>query len=872
MNERYDVAVIGAGPSGIAAALYAAKYGAKTVLLEKSSVIGGTAIKAYVHTLKGTSLSGMDGMLSGITKKAWGNIIFQPEELIDRYYAMLSTQPVELVSGCEVISAETEGGKVTSVVCAGKEGKQTVSAKVFIDASGVQLLDAMTGAKDMQKQISCYMTGLIGKVETVGGRCYSHEAKSLLHEKTELAKEHGTLSRDFSFSIYPTVRADIALIAVRSDVASIDGVKMRSFLNRAVEFVQDFGYGFENASLISASKEVFCIPRGNFSAKYTLKAQDVEENTFFSDHIAALPDDDGEGERLYYIPMGSIISSRFDNLLLCGVNIGAAANAMELIDSIPTHFETGKAAGITATIAVKNSMRPEGVSSYEVISKSEDSVSDKIEILNETYKDEDDSSAIETTFNIEQDDEDESITPSFKSAFASKEKYKAENFDELEHALSLIGKDGTAEKEGAKDLDPDLSMMLNIDPDEIVKKEEKTPDIEETMDELSSIIQSLNTASDIMPDKPAIEPDLELAAKKTMETEPVPEPDKEANAPEPHRDNAVYNILSDILSEHEEPISESVTTPEKKESANDMLGTGAFVLPELMEIEPSKEPEHTSEDIVFDIVLPENIPTVKEEEPSSEPLKEEEILNGMMLGFEPKKEEVEEAPIQNVTEPDVPEQEEVEAVQEQPEENVVADTPEPKNIPRHANVVDSGYDSFFGEDIPQPPNSKKESAFDFSKPAIEPEASKEKETEKQKNTSLVSNDVLSLLYDETDVEDDSEKEDENNMNGPAEQDDTASAEHIAEPPLEPVLESKSEEPESQEKDKVSSMLDMIYDITESQTEEPEEEVEDDFSDLEAMIPSPSVQNGTDKAWQQSKFANTEKFKAIKDILYDNDNN
>ena len=863
MNEKYDVAVIGAGPSGIAAAVYASKYGAKTVLLEKSSVIGGTALKAYVHTLKGTSLSGMDGMLSGITKKAWGNIIFQPEELLDRYYTMLTSQPVDLVSGCEVISAEVEGKNISSMVCAGKEGKQKVSANLFIDASGTQLVDTLTGAKDMQ-QTNCYMTGLIGKVETVGGRCYSQEAKSLLHEKTELAKEHGTLSRDFSFSIYPTVRADIALIAVKSDIASSDGLKMRSFLNRAVEFVQDFGYGFENASLISASKEVFCIPRGNFSAKYTLKAQDVEENTFFSDHIAALPDGDGEGERLYYIPMGSIISSRFDNLLLCGSNIGAAANAMELIDAIPTHFETGKAAGITAAIAVKNSIRPEDVSSYEVISKSEDSVSDKIEILNETYADEENVSGIDASFNIEREDEEDSPV-SFKSAFASKEKYSAENFDELEHALSLIGKDGKPDKESAKGSSENLSMILDIDPDDIVKKEENAPDIEETMDELTSIIQSLKEASDIMPEKSSPETISTPLTQEAMSSAPIDEISNKAPQPEPRKSDAVNDILSDILGANEKAIKEPGQIPEEEESTANQFGTGEYALPDLMEIESLKaQEEETSNDLSEKDVQE----SFEDEGTISNPLKEDEILNGMMLGFELEKAKEKGTPDEAYVTSDASSSEE-KIPDEQAIEELPAEEPSHEDMPRHANIVDNGYDIFFGEETPQPPYQTKKDKLDFVVPVAETEPAQEKNGGEQKNSPLINSDVLSLLYEEVEVEDDSEKENEADTNSSSESGDAVFAEDAKEPADKPAPENVPNGLEKEGKDKVSSMLDMIYDITESQAEEPEE---DDFSDLEAMIPSPSAQNGAEKAWQQSKFANTEKFKAIKDILYDNDDN
>ena len=47
----FDVAVIGAGPAGIAAALCSARAGARTVLVERSSVLGGTAVLSGVTNL-----------------------------------------------------------------------------------------------------------------------------------------------------------------------------------------------------------------------------------------------------------------------------------------------------------------------------------------------------------------------------------------------------------------------------------------------------------------------------------------------------------------------------------------------------------------------------------------------------------------------------------------------------------------------------------------------------------------------------------------------------------------------------------------------------------------------------------------------------
>ncbi|MGQ3199495.1 FAD-dependent oxidoreductase, partial [Microbacterium aurantiacum] len=44
MTEQFDVAVVGAGPAGIAAALRAAELGASVVLIERADHVGGTCV------------------------------------------------------------------------------------------------------------------------------------------------------------------------------------------------------------------------------------------------------------------------------------------------------------------------------------------------------------------------------------------------------------------------------------------------------------------------------------------------------------------------------------------------------------------------------------------------------------------------------------------------------------------------------------------------------------------------------------------------------------------------------------------------------------------------------------------------------------
>jgi glycine/D-amino acid oxidase-like deaminating enzyme len=52
-NPHHTIAVIGAGASGLACALAAARAGSTVILLEKTARLGGTVTAALIHTLGG---------------------------------------------------------------------------------------------------------------------------------------------------------------------------------------------------------------------------------------------------------------------------------------------------------------------------------------------------------------------------------------------------------------------------------------------------------------------------------------------------------------------------------------------------------------------------------------------------------------------------------------------------------------------------------------------------------------------------------------------------------------------------------------------------------------------------------------------------
>ena len=914
MIKIYDVAVIGAGPSGIAAAFYAAKFGAKTVLIEKDSVIGGTAFKAYVNTLNGQSLSDMDGLLSGITKKAWNSVIFDHEALLDRYYELLKTQPVSLLTGHEAISAETDGGRITSFLCASPSGKAAVSAKVIIDATGALAVERLTGTGGDDAPAYAYMSGLVGKVETVGGKCYSAEAKRLLNEKAAWARDNSKLDRNLFIEVNPTVRADIAHVSIRYDnTGAISGNLMRRQMNSAANFLQEFGYGFENASLICSS-EIFYSAQGSFNAKHTLELSDIEQNRYFNDQIASLPDGDGVGELVYYIPYGSLLSKTFENLLLCGRNIGAAANAIERIDAIPTHFETGKAAGIAAAIAVKNEIPLDEVSPYEIKSKTEDSVSDKIEVLNEELGIDEEAGGYNPDIITAEPGRKEagSFAADLSAAFGDGEKADPENFGELDKMLELLGEDVL--KPDLNTYAPGVGDFDGDDSSEPAQKDE-TPPEEEALEDEKSEIESIFAGLDDIAE--ATEGD----APEKQKTDEIPAEPAEAPDESAEDGEAAFFGITDAA-EPEEPAKQAPMDTLKGPSETDTVPSGQEGMAEQDAKEAEKEaadaPEEHVEKKASVFGTAEESDGQDESEAKETPfdLPQEPVEDIAPSGQEgvpkPTGKEPEEAPIElKETEiapsiqGDAARQDETEAAEKTPgppeeagEGEAAADTD--KSSEQGDDQPDENrYDYFnqaflYGDDdtppAPEDTPGKVKGVVVFELPSEHrpPLAHKEKpkpygwnsnpEPEEaapvspadegpsaedtvpeyiapaEADKSIVSSDdVINMLYEEEDditkavrktpayyVPD--KKMAQDDLSFLYDQDDK-----------------KKPRPKSQNRDRVDSMLDLIYEITDP-SEQPAEPTE----------PTGEQTPSLDNPEKRKKPAENDKFKSIKDFLYDTD--
>ncbi len=167
----YDIAVIGGGIAGVAAAIQAARSGMKTALVEKTVLFGGLAttgiINVYLPLCDGNGHQVSFGLTEELLRSSllygpgeipeyWQNkkdapekerfrCIFSPASFILAMDEMLENAGVEIWLDTLVCDAEVVNNQITGAICENTSGRGRIRAKQFIDATGSSLFARRAG-------------------------------------------------------------------------------------------------------------------------------------------------------------------------------------------------------------------------------------------------------------------------------------------------------------------------------------------------------------------------------------------------------------------------------------------------------------------------------------------------------------------------------------------------------------------------------------------------------------------------------------------------------------------------------------------------------------------------------------------------------
>lgn len=161
---HYDVAVLGGGPGGMAAAVSAARQGAKVVLVERLGYLGGQMASglpflAFLDMHKRQVVGGLAqkmvddlAALDGTAGHRYCPFHLSTTTVNPFYSRIVSFQwakdyGIDLLMHCEVTATTVEDNTLTAVTVTGKGHDIEIRAKVFIDATGDGDVAYMAGAE-----------------------------------------------------------------------------------------------------------------------------------------------------------------------------------------------------------------------------------------------------------------------------------------------------------------------------------------------------------------------------------------------------------------------------------------------------------------------------------------------------------------------------------------------------------------------------------------------------------------------------------------------------------------------------------------------------------------------------------------------------
>ena len=394
-----DVAVVGGGPAGVAAAVSAARNGADAVLVERYPYLGGLASGGMVLVLddmhNDTEIS-VRGLAMEIIERMhakklcvyppeadrdpavratqemwckwrrWGLFdfhtqskphpiifaaAFDPDGFKQASLDMVREAGVRLRLHSWFQSAIVEDGRAAGVIVETKEGAQAIRAGAVIDATGDLDVAASAGAAYEDGAYIVTTVSRIGGVDTEAAERFENEEPERFTALDRQAKrliggswQHWWLKTPLPGIVWcncPHMTGFDGMKVADLTAAEFEG---RRRMQGLLEFARENLPGFEQAYFVDFAPQTGVRQTRLLKGEYVVTKRDVRDRVHFHDSVCRGRD--------YYTPYRALLPVGVDQLLVAGRHYSATPQAQKISREIPPCMAMGEAAGIAAAQAL----------------------------------------------------------------------------------------------------------------------------------------------------------------------------------------------------------------------------------------------------------------------------------------------------------------------------------------------------------------------------------------------------------------------------------------------------------------------------------------------------------------------------------------
>jgi hypothetical protein len=402
-----DVVVCGGGPAGVAAAVAAARVGAKTLLLELHGCLGGiwtTGLLSWIldhQNKKGLMaellrrLAERDGRT--VTPKGVPTNAYDVEVMKITLEDMCLQAGVQMQLHTRLCGAVKQpDGRLTHVITESKSGREAVAGKVFVDCTGDGDLGAAAGCgfdfghpetgRTQPLTLMALVTGIVPAEVAEYYREQDGQPWASPKDRLRAEMERGGHSPSYAKPTLFRVRNELFALMTNHEYGfrGVDArdvtratLHARKEIHELVDGLRSLGGVWKNLRLVATAAQIGVREGRRLHGQYIVTAEDLRAGrtqedgvcrvTFGIDVHSTDPSKEKGIERSgfrakpYDIPLRALIARDVPALLMAGRCISGDFIAHSSYRVTGNAVVLGEAAGVTAALAAVNNRLPAAV-------------------------------------------------------------------------------------------------------------------------------------------------------------------------------------------------------------------------------------------------------------------------------------------------------------------------------------------------------------------------------------------------------------------------------------------------------------------------------------------------------------------------------